>query len=277
MRRPSVPAWLTPGPALERTADGAVLLALGLVGIVGSTRHVLDLARTHGADGFPIPDSPGLGSWLVSLVWETLAAYSGWEMRRRTGWARVVPGITLLASVAFVVLANLEAAGLPVLTDDAWRYIIAVSPAAVFLAVAALVETRAWKRPGRAAKARAATPAPKAQPVERPAAPPATKPAAAPAESPRRVATPPARLAIAPKRTEPVARAPRGASTTALLDALPDDGQTITRKDWMTTSGVTSNDTFKSAVATLVSRGVITRVSDGVYQRAAAQPEAVAR
>lgn len=114
-----------------------VLLLLGIIGLAGSTRHVLRLADTHGATG---PDA-----WLVAFVWEIMAAFSGWEIRRRSGWWRLIPTATLVAAVLFVLGANLEASGLPVLVDGAWRRIVATSPALVFLAVLALVETREWR------------------------------------------------------------------------------------------------------------------------------------
>jgi hypothetical protein len=114
-----------------------VLLLLGVIGLAGSTRHVLRLADTHGATG---PDA-----WLVAFVWEIMAAFSGWEIRRRSGWWRLIPTATLVAAVLFVLGANLEASGLPVLVDGAWRRVVATSPALVFLAVLALVETREWR------------------------------------------------------------------------------------------------------------------------------------
>lgn len=126
---------------LPRDPDLAppVLLLLGVVGLIGSTRHVLALAETHGADG--------PGAWLVAGVWEVMAAFSGWEIPRRHGWPRLVPAATLVAAVLFVLAANLEASGSPVLPEAAWRRIIAASPVLVFLSVLALVETRTWRRP----------------------------------------------------------------------------------------------------------------------------------
>ena len=116
-----------------KAADVGTLLVLGGAAFVGSARHVLRLAETHG--------QAGTSAWLIAGSVEVLAAYCGWEARRRDDWRRWVPMTVLVAAAGFIVAANLASA-----EDTAWGYVLAVVPAVVFLAVVAVAETKVGRK-----------------------------------------------------------------------------------------------------------------------------------
>lgn len=155
----------------DAIVDWGTLALLGGVAFVGSARHVLNLARDHGQDG--------AAAWLIAGSVEVLAAYCGWELRKRAGWGRMVPVVFLAGSVAFVIGANLASA-----EDSRWGRALAVTPAVVFLAVVTIAETRHWRRPKRRQKV-AAAPASAVKPqVKAPATPPASVPLPVAVEEP---------------------------------------------------------------------------------------------
>lgn len=224
-----------------------VLLLLGTVGIVGSTRHVLDLAHRHGADGWPAPPGYGAGSWLVAGVWEVMAAFSGWEIKRRRGWQRAVPAATLVLAVVFVLAANLEGSGLPVLGEDVWRYVVAASPAVVFLSAAALVETRQWRRRPRTR--------PKTAPVTVSGPPPDTTPNPMSGGG-----NPPDEAGVAAL----LDRCDDHARTVYAILAAADPGATLTPAQIRQATGL-DKDTAYRAVRRLVDVGLVASPQTGRY------------
>jgi hypothetical protein len=123
--------------------DVGTLLLLGGIAFAGSARHVLKLADEHG--------QRGLSGWLIAGSMEVLAAFAGWEMRRRKGWLRAVPGAVLVGAAGFIIAANLASA-----EASGWGMALAVTPPAVFLAVVLIAETRHLHRPRRKAPGAAA-------------------------------------------------------------------------------------------------------------------------
>ncbi|GAB3282591.1 hypothetical protein [Kineosporia babensis] len=137
---------------VDRAFAAIVCTVLGAIALAGSATHVLHVGA------YPEVGVSGWMVWTVAGSLEVLAAYSAWEMRRRHGWNRCVPIVVLLLAVAFIVLANLAAADekswaaqLP------WAEAFAVAPPVSFLSVAAIAETREWRRAGRRARLSART------------------------------------------------------------------------------------------------------------------------
>jgi hypothetical protein len=131
--------------AISRSVDAVVLLILGGAGFIGSATHVLDLAEGHGQHG--------AGAWTIVGTVEVLAAYSGYQVARRTAWRRLVALAVLLGATGFTISANLAARG----DHTVWGYALSVTPALVFLAAVVLAETGepvhvAQKRARRAAR-----------------------------------------------------------------------------------------------------------------------------
>ncbi|GAB3284222.1 hypothetical protein [Kineosporia babensis] len=126
-----------------------VCLILGSIAFAGSATHILHVGA------YPHVNVTGWLVWSVAGSLEALAAYAAWEARRRHGWNRVIPILVLLASLAFIVLANLAAADAHAWAARLpWADAFAVVPPLAFLSVAAIAESRSWKRAGspRAAK-----------------------------------------------------------------------------------------------------------------------------
>ncbi|MBT0774037.1 hypothetical protein KIH74_34145 [Kineosporia sp. J2-2] len=124
---------------IDRACAALVSTVLGGVALAGSATHVLHVGA------YPTVDVTGWMVWTVAGSLEVLAAYAAWEMRRRRGRERLLPGIVFVLSVGFIVLANLAAsdpvswaAGLP------WAEAFAVAPPVSFVSVAAIAETRGW-------------------------------------------------------------------------------------------------------------------------------------
>ncbi|MCE0538636.1 hypothetical protein LWF15_24355 [Kineosporia rhizophila] len=122
--------------------SAAVCLALGSIAFAGSATHILHVGA------YPHVDVTGWLVWSVAGSLEALAAYAAWEARQRRGWNRAIPALVLLASLAFIILANLAAA-----EDDTWAARLpwadafAVVPPLSFLSVVAIAESRTWKMP----------------------------------------------------------------------------------------------------------------------------------
>ena len=182
---------------VDRAVAITVLTVLGSVTFAGSAAHILTLGAR------PDVHVHGWKVWTVAGSLEALAAYSAWEVRRRTGWTRIIPGLVLIMSGAFVILANLAAAR----TDSwsgrlPWDQAFAVAPPVSFMSVFAIAETRQWTNPSRA---RRKTPKPTAPTWQKETADD-TKPKPEPEIEPKRDAADPvpsARLvATAPKRGE---------------------------------------------------------------------------
>ncbi|GAB6899261.1 helix-turn-helix domain-containing protein [Kineosporia succinea] len=140
-------AWIQKDP--DRACAAVVLSVLGAIALAGSATHILLVGA------YPGVDVTGWIVWTVAGSLEVLAAYAAWEVRRRTGWNRAVPVVVLLMSVTFIILANLAAADahswaarLP------WAQAFAVAPSVGFLSVAAIAETRGWKRTPRQHRSR---------------------------------------------------------------------------------------------------------------------------
>lgn len=112
--------------------DATVLTSVGGMAFGGSASHVYNLALRNGQEGF--------GAISVTALAEILFAYSGLEVRRRSGFSKGVPIFWLLLTAAFIVWANLESTTVHTYTG----YIIAVAPAVVFAGVATTAETRQW-------------------------------------------------------------------------------------------------------------------------------------
>lgn len=140
----------------------AGLVVLGAWGFVGSTNHLLTLARQHGQEGWT--------AWNVAGPVELLAVLAGWEirLRHRAQQPARFPKAVVGACVGFVLAANLSQANDRFAAWAGWDWILAVVGAVCFLLAAGLLETRAGRRKGKAAKAaeRAATPPRTAQQPE---------------------------------------------------------------------------------------------------------------
>ena len=137
MRLPTAPPITA--RALAALGDWAVYVVIGGVAFVGSASHVYDLASAHG--------QPGKHAWEVTALTEVLFAYSGVDLRRRESWLKIIPGVVMACTCAFMIGANLAS------TTDRSRLglLVAVWPAAIFLLTVLLAETpRA--RAARAAK-----------------------------------------------------------------------------------------------------------------------------
>lgn len=119
-----------------RIFDVAVLGGIGALTFAGSAQHILELARAENQTAF--------GAWSVVGSLEILALYSGIEVQRRAGWARLIPLTVLAGAVVFVLGANLATAA-----PSFWGRAVAVAPPAAFFGLVFLAETRRWRRKSR--------------------------------------------------------------------------------------------------------------------------------
>lgn len=169
------------------------LVVLGAWGFVGSTSHVLKLAREHGQDSWM--------AWNVAGPVELLALLAGLEIRLRhlAGIPARFPKFVAGVCVAFVLAANLSQADKGFAKWDGWAWIVSSVGAACFLLAFGMLETRSGRRTVKAVK-----------PAERPATPPraAQQPAGdhreaktAPRAAERPTAPPAAADAVGGRRT----------------------------------------------------------------------------
>lgn len=248
-RRPR--AWLT--SHAETTVNVIVIMILGVAGFVGSAGHVLELAESHGQHG--------TGAWTIVGTVEVLAAYTGWQVSRREGWRRWVALAILTVATVFTIAANLAASTV----HNCWGYILAVTPAFVFVAAVVLAETSTGRAKvvGQRRATRRAAKAPAA---------PATPVASGPVEPPAKTAATAVKPQVEPQIS--AAKADPKAAVLAVMTADNDMGM----GEIVLATGL-ARSTAKKAVSDLRGAGQIVTFGDPAKPRyvLASMAEAVAR
>ncbi|GAB3271843.1 hypothetical protein [Kineosporia babensis] len=143
--------WLR--ESIHQVVAAIVIAALGAVSLAGSANHIVHVGA------YSAVRVTDWMVWTVAGSMEVLAAFATWEMRSRSGWDRLVPSVVALLSIAFIILANLAAAGegswagqLP------WAQAFMVTPPVSFLSVVLIAETSSWRNPRRRVMTRASRP-----------------------------------------------------------------------------------------------------------------------